>query len=117
MSVSAAERRTTSRWSSKYVSVRTSPGSPSHTIAARVRALVFRWRSRQLSLTLSVAPPKNFACGRFHSSNFVHGLRKTRSCVFSRQNVSGSERDSSYIDLYAACDCTCALAENSDDGG
>ena len=37
--------------------------------------------------------------------------------VFSRQNVSGSESDSSYIEVYAAWDCTSAFAENSADGG
>ena len=51
-------------------------------------------------MTLSVAPTNHFACGSFHSENVFHGVRKTRSGVFSRQNVSGSSSDSLYIDVY-----------------
>ncbi len=73
--------------------VRVSPGSPSHTRAAFVRRDVAMCRSRQLSVTFSFPPTKNFAFGRSHSENFVQGERHTRSAVCSRQNTSGSSID------------------------
>ena len=78
-----------------YVSVRAvgpSSSSPSQMIAALLRRRSSRCRSRQLSVTLSVAPTNHFACGSSHSSSVVHGVRQTRSAVSRFQNVSGDSR-------------------------
>ena len=45
------------------MSVRRSPGSPSQMIAALLRRGPRTWRSRQLTLALSLPPTNHFACG------------------------------------------------------
>jgi hypothetical protein len=76
------------------VSVRTSPGSPSQTIAALVRrqeCSPSRWRSRQLYETFSLPPTNHFANGGFQSSTFFQGLNQvTCSRAIFAQNRWGS---------------------------
>ena len=61
----------TSACSSRYVNVRTSPGSPSQ-ISAGLSPRVARCRSRQLDEALSFPPTNHFAYGGFHSSTVSH---------------------------------------------
>src|SRR3990170_109681 len=83
--------RHVSPYNSWYVTTRRSPGSPSHRIAALLRRQDCTCRSRQFSATLSFAPTNHFACGRSHSSTFVHGLRDvTRAAAIFAQKPSKS---------------------------
>src|SRR5262252_1630545 len=82
--------RPTSRWSSRYVRTRWSPGSPSQTSAALLRRGPSRCRSRQLTEMLSFPPTNHFAFGGFQSRTFFHGLNHESSRANPAQDFSES---------------------------
>src|SRR6188768_3934386 len=71
------------------------------------------WRSRQLTLALSLPPTNHFACGGFQSSTFVQGVLHSSSEANMAQKASGSLSACSYIEASE----TCAAATNAADGG
>ena len=79
--------------------------------AALLRRAVRTWRSRQLTLTLSLPPTNHFAKGGFHSSTRFHGADHSSSRAKDSQKPSGSRSASSYTEAL----WTVALALNSAD--
>src|SRR5688500_5756946 len=111
--LSADAKRFTSRYSSQYVSVRLSPGSPSHSSAAFCRRGPCTWRSRQFTEALSLPPMNHLAKGGFQSSAFVHGLIQDSSFACFSQKRTG-------LRLASACSepsLTRAFLTKSLDGG
>ena len=81
----------TSRCSSAYVSLRVSPGSPSHRIAVRSPNPAARLRSRQLYETFVLPPANHWANGSFQTSALSNGLNQCNSLrARSAQNFGGS---------------------------
>src|SRR5262245_43784720 len=77
----------TSRHMSRYVSTRSSPGSPSQMIAALFFRPLLTCRLRQLYDALSFPPINHFAQGESHSSTFFHGLNHSSSLAALPQNA------------------------------
>src|SRR5262245_1438028 len=74
---------------SRYVSTRSSPGSPSQMMAALFFRPLLTWRSRQLYDALSFPPMNHLAQGESHSSTFFHGLNHSNSLAALAQNACG----------------------------
>src|SRR6267142_3657912 len=92
-----------SRCTSAYVSVRDSSGeSPSQTSAGLLRRAPDKWRSRQLTETLSL-PPMNhsiFAVLKSHLETVLHRLFQVIRSACSAQKAPGWERERSNISRY-----------------
>src|ERR1051325_6558483 len=80
----------TSRQTSRYVSTRSSPGSPSQMIAALLPRPFERCRSMQLYDAFSLPPINHFAHGVSHSRTFFQGLNHSSSFAACAQNPFGS---------------------------
>src|SRR3954469_6095327 len=96
-SLSALAALLTSRWRSRKVRVRVSPGSPIQWYATFSPRPFSTWRSTQFQATFSSPPVNHFANGRSHSSVVLNGVDQSRvSRARLAQNASKSASASAY---------------------
>src|SRR5438105_4345523 len=113
----ALANRQTSASSSPYVSLRTSPGSPSQTRAVLSLRPPATCRSRQFSEMLRVPPVNQRAKGAFHSSTRSHLRDQSSVSACSAQKPSGSFRLRSWRARYSAMEPMCAWRAKASGGG
>src|SRR5947209_19996569 len=77
----------------------------------------FKWRSRQLSLTLIWPPANHWACGSFQTSTLFQRLNQCSDSACSPQKPSGSSSARCQSFSYSAVLLTWAAAANSGGGG